>query len=244
MNFEELSLIRNADDLKSFVDKEITNAINNTEHENVIGMEHVLPHKGFIDNNTKISNVDSDWIINDNNYAYYFFDGLRKCEIKNISDALNRVYSFTIFYFGEYTKPEIREQIIRSTPPGKRIDISTLARKNTAICTERAAIVQNLVTLLGVESYFVVGNIYDKDEQVPHAYNILRVNEKFYLYDVSKDIQVEINGKIKYQPYIKAINIEQVQTLFNAGQINTGDRIYDSFGKYNIQINEEGKKIK
>lgn len=72
----------------------------------------------------------------------------------------------------------------------------------------------------------------------------MRVNEKFYLYDVSKDIQVEINGKIKYQPYIKAINIEQVQTLFNAGQINTGDRIYDSFGKYNIQINEEGKKIR
>ena len=244
MNFKELALIKNADDLKSFVDKEIANAINNTEHENVIGMEHTPPHKGFIDNDTKISNVDSDWMINDNNYAYYFFDGLRKCEIKSISDALNRVYPFTMFYFGEYTNPEIREQIIRSTPPGKRVDISTLARKNTAICTEREAIVQNLVTLLGVESYFVVGNIYDKEDQGPHAYNILRVNDKFYLYDASKDIQVEIGGHIKYQPYIKAINIEQVQTLFNAGQINTGDRTYDSFDKYNIQINEEGKKIR
>lgn len=244
MNFEELTLINNSNDLKSFVDKEIANAINNTEHENVIGWEHMLPHKGFIDSNTRISNVDSDWIINDNNYAYYFFDGLRKCEIKSISDALNKVYPFIMFYFGEYTNPEIREQIIMNTPPRKMIDISALAGKNTAICVERAAIVQNLVTLLGVESYFVVGNIHDKDEQGPHAYNILRVNEKFYLYDVSKDIQVEINGRIKYQPYIKAINIEQVQTLFNASQINTGDRTYDSFGKYNIQINEEGKKIR
>lgn len=34
-------------------------------------MEHACPHKGFIDSNTRISNVDSDWVISDNNYAYY-----------------------------------------------------------------------------------------------------------------------------------------------------------------------------
>ena len=244
MNFDALASIKNVEALKKFTDEAIDNAINNTEHEEIIGMEHACPHKGFIDSNTRISNVDSDWVISDNNYAYYFVNGLRERGIKNIPDALNKVHSFINAYFGIYTKPEIREQIVMSAPAGKTIDVSTLAGKNTAICVERTALVQNLVTMLGVESYFITGNIQDKDGFCPHAYNIIRFNDQFYLYDVSKEVAVNVNGNVMYQPYVKPISTEQVETLFSAKQINTGDRIYDSTAKYNGIIVGNGQKTR
>ena len=73
MDFDEMLAIENKEDLVKFVDKLIKKNERDTEHEDVIGFEHSVPHKGFIDNNTLITNADSTVNFTTNEYAYLFF---------------------------------------------------------------------------------------------------------------------------------------------------------------------------
>lgn len=239
MNLEELFLLNTNESLKKYVDNIINNITQNTEHEDKIGFEHPTPHKGFIDNSTIITNVDSFWKIKNNNYAYQFVWGLKKMKVTNLNDAMNKIYALINAYFGEYNNNQLRKEIIAQNPFGV-LDISLLAGKKTAVCSERAAIAQNLFSILGVESYYITGYVSDSKGGEPHAFNLIKHNNKFLLYDASKDIPQSINGKTIYVPFISELSLEQVELLFNEKEIIVRNRMYKSFGTYKGKYLDNG----
>lgn len=231
MDLEILATLKSPEEIKKYVDQVIEEVINSTKHEDVIGWEHTTPHKGFIDKNTTISNVDSYCKIDSNRYAYLYAAGLSKNKITNLATASNLIYSFIVRYFGLDGDEEKRQQIYYKTNT-QIPDISVLEGKNCAVCAERAALAQNLFSLLGYETYYIVGNV----NNYPHAFNVINVNGRYLLYDASKDVPVKVDGKITgYNYYSAVLSDEQVEKLFNGEIIETiGKRTYQSFGKYNL----------
>ena len=229
MNLEDLFNLKDLDSIKKYVDSVIMDIVNNTEHEDKVGFEHILPHKGFIDSDTIITNVDSTFQFTSNEYAYFFVSGLIKNNIHDLNTAMNCVYYFIRSYFGIDGEEKNREALFAVNKEPYSIDI--LRGKNAAVCAERAAVAQNLFSLLGIESYYIVGTLNGG----AHAYNVIKYNDNYYLFDSSSDVPVYQDGKVKdWRAYAVKISPEQFNSLLNAGGIELeGDRIYISSGKYN-----------
>ena len=228
MNIEVLFALKDRDSLIHYVDSVIANIEKNTKHEDRIGIEHTSPHLGIIDKDTMITNVDTIIRFTNNQYAYLFVEGLKKYNIHEIGTAMNYVYYFIRGYFGLEGDSKNRSILFASNKDEYSID--DLKGKNAAVCADRAALAQNLFSILGVESYYLVGQVNGED----HAYNVINYKGNYFLYDSSKDIPRYENGKlINWLAYVKPISIEQMEVLLNGGKISFEDgRIYSSFGKY------------
>ena len=66
--------------------------------------------------------------------------------------------------------------------------------QNKAVCAGIAKAVYRLMTQLNIECYYVTG----KSDGLPHAWNIVKVNEKYYYLDATSDL-----GKKQYTHYLK-----------------------------------------
>ena len=115
---------------------------------------------------------------------------------------------------------EINYQEYREIINKDEYSIDDLKGKNAAVCADRAALAQNLFSILGVESYYLVGQVNGED----HAYNVINYKGNYLLYDSSKDIPRYENGKlINWLAYVKPISIEQMEVLLNGGKISFED---------------------
>lgn len=258
MNFEYIKNC-NEIELKVYVDKLLENLFSSTLQENVIGFEHVTPHKGIIHEQTRISNSDSDFVIKNREYMYEFVKLLKARNVKTIASALNLIYPYIINYFGLDSNSEKRiEYYVKSNE--KIPDVSLLKNKNAAVCAERAAIVQNLFSLLGIESYYCIGNISTKQGSEPHAFNVINYLDSYYVYDASSDVPIIKDGKtVSYGHYLCNIKEEEFDKLLRTNtpiaiadsylvisenkmyRVENGKRVYESYGS--IKENESRKKI-
>lgn len=107
------------------------------------------------------------------------FDGLMKL-----------VYDTTVDYFGttEQTIPK-REQYYNNLYYDEEKDIVTDGKlsdfkgKNMAACNERAALSQNLMSFLGVDTTYKVSPIKCDGKNEVHAYNLVSYGGKYYVFD-------------------------------------------------------------
>lgn len=237
MDLEKLFTLKDRESLIHYIDSVIIQIEQNTTHEDEIGFEHATPHLGIIDKETMITNVDMVVKFTDNEYAYRFVEGLIKYNIHDIGPAMNYVYYFIRSYFGLEGDHKNREVLLSSN--ADEYSISDLKGKNAAVCADRAAVAQNLFSILGMESYYIVGQINGEN----HAFNVVNYKGNYYLYDSSKDIPKYENGKIvNWLAYVKPISKEQLEALFNGEKITFEDgRIYSSFGKYKIETSNKSK---
>lgn len=90
-------------------------------------------------------------------------------------------------YFGDYSNISTRldnypdeDDIDDETEIGK---VSNLKGKNSAMCVERAMLSQNLLKSLGLKSYYKVSEINKNGKSEVHAYNLVKNNDKHYLFD-------------------------------------------------------------
>lgn len=234
MTLEEIAELKTSQEIKEYVDKRIHQLEAETKHEDKIGFEHLTPHKGFIDKNTIITNVDSYCCISSNRYAYIFTYLLIKNKINNLDNAIPGIFYFLDNYFGQEGDDEKRLQIFEANQSNGIPDIALLERKNCAVCAERAALAQNLFSLLGIESFYVTGRVSDENELVPHAFNVINYKGKYFLFDASMVQPIYEEGRLKgYKFYTAELTEEQLDILFNAGRIQTaGNRTYESYGTY------------
>ena len=80
------------------------------------------------------------------------------------------------------------------------LTIGDLKGKNVAMCTERAAIAQNLLSLFGIESYYCCGSISYNGKQENHCFNIAAAKNGYILLDYS--IPCYINAQtLEYAPF-------------------------------------------
>ncbi len=91
----------------------------------------------------------------------------------------------------------------------KNNKISNLKGTGAAMCVERAALAQNLLIALGINSFFKASGINKNSNQEIHAYNLIEYNGKYYIFDTS--IPNLINNQIN--PLIAEIDKEAFALL-------------------------------
>ncbi len=88
------------------------------------------------------------------------------------------------------------------------------------MCLERSAILQNILSLLGLNSYFIYGKLekFGPDDITSelHSYNIVKITKEDYLiYDISNPLSLEHNNTKYYFPAINVIGEGQLHDLID-----------------------------
>lgn len=172
---------------------------------------------------------------------------LKKLKNRNLDDIdfseiVHMVYQTVNEYFG--TKGRVdRYNVLKEEDLGVNT-LSDLKGRNLAACVERALLSQNLFKILGIDSTIKQSSITNNRKEEGHAYNILRVDNKNYIYDSS--MAKVVDGK-KTEPIVGTISDEEYMLIID-GTSRYGAKtrmmengiIYDSsFG----HIDEELEKL-
>lgn len=89
--------------------------------------------------------------------------------------------------------------------------ISDLQGTGAAMCVERAALAQNLLKFLGINSFYKTSGIIRNNNREVHSYNLIEYNGKYYIFDTS--IPNLINNQVS--PLIAEIDKETFDLLSN-----------------------------
>lgn len=179
----------------------------------IVGFENMPPLKGIIPKETIIDNGAAYYHIKNNDYIYEFIDILNNKNITDINTILNNIYTFINYYFGKNGNENKRQEIFNRNSFDKNYpDISVLRKQNAALCSERAAMAQNLFSFFGIESYYITGEANVLGEQSSHAFNIINYNGKIMLYDASLDVELydEEEKIVGYRHYLQEISSNQL----------------------------------
>ena len=210
----------NSEELNKIVSERLdilNNQANNIPKLGFEGFKIICPYyKGFIPFTTK-------------DYFYEFAKLLN--ERKNIKKPYNLLLFIEFFinqYFGFSDGRDLRDNIFYDIPWQnsntdedffkllENNEIGNLKGENLAMCTERAAMAQNLLSFFGFESYYCYGCINNDDIEESHCFNIVKLNNnKYMLLDYSLPISVLKENKfIGYYPLQYTIN-ENIDKILN-----------------------------
>ncbi len=141
---------------------------------------------------------------------------LLKLKIKNINTTdiyeLARVVLETVDeFFGGIDNIEMRLDYYYPSDfeESKDNKISNLKGEGAAMCVERAAVAQNLLKSLGINSFFKTSGIIKNNEKEVHSYNLIEYKGKYYIFDTS--IPNLINNQVS--PLIAEIDEETFRLL-------------------------------
>lgn len=182
------------------------------------GKDSIKIHHGFIDETMKIkSNEHFDSLVLDDPSLYTdFFDFIKDKTIQNEPHGISFVQDFLYSYFGANGDQLSRIDIYASGKLGTNISVSELKGKNAALCSERAAVSQNLLTLLGYQSDLIYCqiNYQGKEKFGDHVANIITAqNGRKFIYDPQNPVLLDTG----YVPAISSINNEQYENFINKG---------------------------
>ena len=191
--------------------------------------------------------------VNETKEAYrILIDKVKKSSISSFSDLVKIIYDTTVEYFGDLSEAGDKrvpyyEDIANNSdedeeyPCGK---ISDFKGKNMAACVERAALSQNLMHFLGIESTYKASLIKDGEKKDCHAYNLVSYNEKYYIFDATIP-RVEKDGSIN--PIVATIPKEAYETLINRYTKEDDYSVKTEYksirGKRKIHYNSFGNKV-
>ena len=114
-------------------------------------------------------------------------------------------------YFGGFKNLEQRMDYYypEDFEESKDNKISNLKGKGSAMCVERAALAQNLLKSLGINSVYKASGIVKDEHKEAHCYNLIEYEGKYYIFDTS--LPNLIDGVIS--PLIAEIDKETFDTL-------------------------------
>jgi len=149
-----------------------------------------------------------------------FVDKIRQSDGENFEDIMELVYGAVVQYFGDTSRHQERmdyypdEDLVEYNNES-RGEISNLAGKNIAMCVERAMLSHNLMKLIGIYSTYKASGILNDNNQEVHAYNIVRNNDKAYIFDstIPKGI-----GDGRITPLVTEITLEQYEKICSPKQ--------------------------
>ena len=156
--------------------------------ENERAYEYGSYYDGFIKKDVKISsslgsNLESGYyVLDSDDYLVEFFKYLQQEKVSNKQQAILRIASFLDMYFGEFDDNDRRE--INAIKTGNHC-LSSLKGQRIAACTERAALTNNILRMLGFRSIYVNGSVKVRNgnEIIDslHCYNIMQNSRGDYL---------------------------------------------------------------
>ena len=178
-----------------------------------------------------ISNSGGYYYVDDCDYILEFCKQIKNSNIENIYDLVDEIYNYIDSYFGVLPKTSREQQhrMINSSEntyydPVNEHVFSDFKGAGSALCSEVAIIVQNILSFMGYNPVYVIGRLgYSGEEKTTlHAFNVVEIedeetNEPFtYLIDCACYVEIyDINQKIIGKTgYIAQFDMSLDDTLF------------------------------
>ena len=206
-------------------------------------------HKGFINLDTRIKyasqNIE-DYSMKTTDYFYEFAHFIRNNNIDNIKKLIYNLEYFINNYFG-YPQEGSREEVFNyeAMKNSKTDDefftaiennqIGDLKGKGVALCTEKSALAEQILSMYGIESYYTIGCVENEKEEVPHCYNIVKRKNDYAILDYSLPVTFyKTDKKSKsYIPFIGTMTNEEFINFING----------DMSKEYSDYYIKDGKKV-
>lgn len=220
--------------LRNYIIKRLIELEKNSKIQN-LGMTNddkiVSVYEGYISSKSPIkSSKSAEPFYLDNINIYYDFIKQYKNHI-NEDDLLKMFQDLQNYFtdtFGLTGSQKKRNEVycehsieleMRITN-NEQLSVSKLTDKGAAMCLERSAILQNILSILGLKSYFIYGTLekisFDEITKELHSYNIVKITEDDYLiFDISNPLSLNHENKKYYFPAINVINNGQFHDLID-----------------------------
>lgn len=219
------------DQIEAFVKERFQQLENSTpilEYDETLLLERV--YQGYINSKSSIkaSNLVNPFYINQLDLYYQFLINLKKDGqlIPNV-DIVFKIQKFIFDKFGPYCDEKERRKIYidyENSEEKEGISISKFYGNGAALCVERAAVVQNLLSFVGLKSYMISGKIMTDGVTQSHAYNIFEPKEGMYLlYDVTNWLEIKNisdGNKYCYPAYINIGEKPKEEIIFDYNKVN------------------------
>lgn len=237
------------EELKSIVDNALSTSINNAKKVDRLGFSdngfvtmRIEPYEGFIspDSKIKYSNLTlNTYSMKTTDYIYDFVKQLKKYKINNKNSLVNFVEYFVNAYFGIPSRKDMRDAYFdqitfQSTTTDDEyfekldnLEIGDLKGISVAMCTERAAVVQNLLSLFGFNIFYCMGCVNINGKAEPHCFNIALSSNAYILLDYSLPVSVFENGQvIDFFPFKAKIEFDEIEDILYNG-LNAKFSVYE-----------------
>lgn len=255
-----LSTLHNCSEhqLDSIIEEALNKAIIDSDKKEFLGFKKyknfIASHKGLIAPDTRIRYCNmsmNHYSMKTTDYYYEFAKYLKEYNINNKSVLVRVLENFINGYFGiNNTNKDMRDAYFnqltwQTTTTDEEyfakidsLEIGDLKGKNIAMCTERAAIAQNILTLFGFETYYCMGAIDNNGQREAHCFNIVKAKNSFMLVDYSIPCPLIFMDKIiDYAPFQGKIDFNEIEDVLLNG-------IYKTFDSYEyVQNSNEIKKV-
>lgn len=205
------------------------------------GKSHSL-FQGFIPLDTRIKYANhnmEDYGMQSTDFIYDFAHFVRKYRITNKGSLVHNLEFFINNYFGfsgRVDRETIFNDIAWQTTTTdedyfKALEnnkLGDLKGKGAAMCTERGALAQQILSIFGTESYYCMGCIDLGDRQEAHCFNIVRRKEDYALLDYSVPItSYNSDGSVRaFYPFVGVLTDEEFLDFVNNGIIKSFDDYY------------------
>jgi len=186
-------------------------------------------------------------VIGDISDAYNMLkDKIKLINLQDIYEISCVVFQVVDEYFNGINNLESRLNYYKDEDELKENEynkISNLKNSGAAACVERAALSQNLLRFLGINSYYKSSGIKKDGRNETHSFNIIEFNNEYYIFDSS--IPNLINNTIN--PLITKLSKEEFD-LITYPMSNKGISIsvshYNPYRNKDVSITyDSGRKI-
>ena len=204
--------------------------------------------KGFIPLKTRIKYANlnmEDYGMESTDYIYEFAHFIKKYNINNKASLIYNLEYFVNSYFGfpgKIDRETIFNEIAWQTTTTdeeyfKALEnnkLGDLKAKGAAQCTERGALVQQVLSIFGTESYYCMGCVDLNDRQEGHCFNIVKRKKDYALLDYSIPIaSYNEDGSVRaYYPFVGTLTNEEFLDFVNNGVIKSFDDYYMNGRQY------------
>lgn len=240
------------EDVDSIIETAINEANANAEKVEKLGFldygKSCSVFKGFIPLNTRIKYANlniEDYGMESTDFIYEFVHFIKKYNINNKASLIHNLEYFVNSYFGFPGKID-RETIFndiawQTTTTDEEYfkalgnnKLGDLKGKGAAQCTERGALVQQVLSIFGIESYYCMGCVDLGDRQEGHCFNIVKRKNDYALLDYSVPIvSYKEDGSVRaYYPFVGTLTNEEFLDFVNNGVIKSFDDYYMNGRQY------------
>ena len=240
------------EELNFLIESAIQEANSKASKVEIIGFENVFAKntvfKGFIPFSTKIKYASHNMETYNMQTKDFFYDFAKFVKDNNYKTGMEIVLVLEYFinsYFGIF-KHDIREYIFNqvawntSTTDEEYFaklennEIGDLKGQSAAMCTERAALAQQILSLFGFEAYYCIGCIDLGYKQEPHAFNIVKRKNDYAILDYSIPVMsYNTNNSIRnYYSFVGILSNEEFENFINNQEVKSfNDYFYDMENK-------------
>ena len=192
------------------------------------------PYQGFIHPKTEVfrnRGFGLSFLVDDPKLYEEFLRTAREIHAKwgkvPIRDIMPSAIQYTIGrYFGNFeadanteaaNRQFYMERCFADTPP---VSLAEVRGKGFAVCAEKAAAAQNLLSMIGLKSelyYSLKCKLSDAENEDAHAYNVVSTENGHFIFDPTNPVTVQHDQSKTYQPTLYRITPEELARLRGGG---------------------------